>query len=158
MTRAVETRFTGKHMLAIMTGFFLVVLVANLSLVYFASHSWTGLVVNNAYIASQEFNTRTAQLEKAEAGVIVRATDDRGRLRLTLSDSSGRAVAASSVVAVLGRPTHEGDDVRIDFASVGNGAFEAGQVLLPGVWSGHVSATVANHADWLRPLRITIGD
>ena len=52
--------FTGKHMLAIMIAFFGVVFAVNFTMVYFSRHSWTGLVVENSYVASQEFNEKTA--------------------------------------------------------------------------------------------------
>ncbi len=158
MNSATQNAFTGKHMLAIMIGFFAVVLAANLSLVYFASHSWTGLVVKNSYVASQEFDTKTAQLETAEAGVNVRASDDHGKLQLVLTDTSGNMLTVSNVVAVLGRPTHEGEDTRLSFDPAGDGTFVAQHALLPGVWVGDVYADVGSHPGWMRPLRITIGE
>ena len=49
-------RFTGGHMLALVCGFFGVVIAVNLTMALFATGSWTGLVVKNSYVASQHFN------------------------------------------------------------------------------------------------------
>ena len=67
-------QFTGKHMLAIMLGFFAVVLAANMTMVYFARHSWTGLVVENSYVASQQFNAKMAET-RAQAALHERLLD-----------------------------------------------------------------------------------
>ncbi|RWK14298.1 FixH family protein, partial [Mesorhizobium sp.] len=48
--------FTGRHMLAIILAFFGVVIAVNLTMATLANTSWTGLVVENTYVASQQFN------------------------------------------------------------------------------------------------------
>ena len=50
--------FTGRHMLAIMLAFFGVIIAVNLVMATLASKSWTGLVVKNTYVASQQFNRK----------------------------------------------------------------------------------------------------
>lgn len=149
---------TGKHMFALMVGFFAIILIANMSLVYFAAQSWTGLVVQNSYVASQQFNATTAQLEKAEAGVSVRATVDRDILRLQLSAMDGGALSAVNVTVALGRPTHEGEDMTLKLIAEGNGKFSVKHKLLAGVWSGQVLADIPGHPGWDRPLRIIVGE
>ncbi len=54
--------FTGWHMLGIMVAFFGVIIAVNITMAYKAVSSWSGLVVKNTYVASQEFN------DKAETG------------------------------------------------------------------------------------------
>lgn len=49
-------RFTGYHMIACVVSFFAVIIFANVTMAWFASSSWTGLVVKNSYVASQQFN------------------------------------------------------------------------------------------------------
>lgn len=152
-----DTAFTGKHMLFIMLAFFAVVFTANMTMVYHASHSWTGLVVKNAYVASQQFNTETAAREKTEAGVKIVASYNESILRLQFLDDAGNALSATAVAVTLGRPTHEGEDQRLDLVSEGQGKYMVRQALAPGVWSGQVSAQIANHPGWTKPLRITVG-
>ncbi|TIS18850.1 MAG: cytochrome oxidase, partial [Mesorhizobium sp.] len=50
--------FTGRHMLISILAFFAVVIGVNLTMATFAHRSWTGLVVENTYVASQQFNGR----------------------------------------------------------------------------------------------------
>ncbi|MEO0913737.1 MAG: FixH family protein, partial [Pseudomonadota bacterium] len=56
-------KFTGWHMFAVMVLFFGTIISVNLTLAYFASQSWTGLVVKNSYVASQHFNEDQARLK-----------------------------------------------------------------------------------------------
>lgn len=149
---------TGKHMFALMVGFFAIILIANMSLVYFATQSWTGLVVQNSFVASQQFNATTAQLEKAKAGVNVRASVDRDILRLQLSATDGGVISATNVTVTIGRPTHEGQDMTLKLAAEGNGEFSIRHKLLAGVWSGQIFADIPGHPGWDRPLRIIVGE
>jgi nitrogen fixation protein FixH len=149
--------FTGLHMLIIMLSFFAVVLTANLTMVYFARHSWTGLVVKNSYIASQEFNAKTAEMERA-AEISVQIEIDKAHLKLTLKDNSGRAVVAQSVALKLGRPSHAGEDQAIPLIAQGAGLFAAEHALAHGQWSGTVSADIAGQNDWSRPVYLFLKD
>lgn len=148
--------FTGRHMLGILLGFFGVVIGANLALVYFASHSWTGLVVKNSYVASQEFNETTARLEAAEAGVHVIPGYRDGALDMRLTGNDGEPMLASNVVVRLGRPSHEGEDSIIILAATGGGHYAASHTLGAGVWSGSISADVVDHPGWSRPIRLLV--
>ncbi|ESY87148.1 FixH family protein, partial [Mesorhizobium sp. LNHC229A00] len=60
--------FTGRHMLAIIPAFFGVVIAVNLTMATLANTSWTGLVVENTYVASQQFN-RKAEEGRAQAAL-----------------------------------------------------------------------------------------
>ena len=48
--------FTGRHMAALMVGFFAVVIAVNISMARLASGTFGGTVVDNSYVASQQFN------------------------------------------------------------------------------------------------------
>ena len=151
-----QAQFTGRHMLLIMVAFFGTVFAANMALVFYSSHSWTGLVVENSYVASQEFDKTTRKLELAEAGVHTKIAYAKGQLSLTLTDNDGNPAIASNVVAKLGRPSHEGEDQTIPLVAKGDGLFVADLVLGKGQWSGMVTADVAHHESWQRPLRILV--
>ena len=60
-------KFTGYHMIACMVAFFSVIMFANFTMAWYASSSWTGLVVKNSYVASQNFNEKlqAARLQNA---------------------------------------------------------------------------------------------
>ncbi len=150
--------FTGRHLLAILLAFFGVIFAANFTMAYFAFSSWTGLVVKNSYVASQEFNETTAALEKSALGVAVVATYANEQLTLTLRDNAGNAVAATNVMVTLGRPSHEGEDHNIALAPKADGIYGATHSLAKGQWAGEVSANIIGHEDWRRPLYLVVRD
>lgn len=152
-----QTRpFTGRHMLSIMLSFFAVVLAANMTLVYFANHSWTGLVVQNSYVASQEFNATTQKLEKAAADIHATLDYHSGKLQITLHGNDGKAANVKNVVAMLGRPSHEGEDKSIALSESGEGVFAASIDLAKGQWSGSITAEIVGRTEWLRPIHLLI--
>lgn len=158
MSMQAEPRpFTGKHMLAVMIGFFAVVLTANMTMVYFARSSWTGLVVANSYVASQEFNENTRKME-AMAAVDVHpvVSFTGGTLRVTLLTRAGEAIPAHGVRITLGRPSDENEDRTVDLAEQAPGTYEAAQVLGNGQWTGTVSADLPGFGAWSRPVRLVI--
>lgn len=156
MIEQTSRRFTGRHMLIIMLAFFAVVLTANMTMVYFANHSWTGLVVKNSYVASQEFNETTQKLEQAAASFHATLEYSFGKLQITLRDSNGKAVEGRNVVVSLGRPSHEGEDQNIALTAYGQGIFKADLTLAKGQWAGSIRADVAGHTDWQRPIRLFV--
>jgi nitrogen fixation protein FixH len=79
---------TGRKVFAIAAVSFGVILTANLILAYQAVNTFSGLVVPNSYIASQEFDARrraqealgwTLDLDHEDAVLTVRLTDPGGR-------------------------------------------------------------------------------
>ena len=79
--------FTGRHMTAILVVFFGVVIAVNFTMARYARATFGGLVVENSYVASQEFNQ---WLDEAEAGDAlgwdaVTAWRPDGRLLVTVS-------------------------------------------------------------------------
>lgn len=133
--------FTGKHMLAIMIAFFGVIFAVNFTMVYFARHSWTGLVVQNSYVASQEFNEKTAEMEASAAlDVHPTVTVEQGVLKLALLTRAGEPVVATAVKIALGRPSDDGEDFTVELAAKDAGHYEVAQQLGKGQWTGFVTA------------------
>jgi nitrogen fixation protein FixH len=145
-------------MLLIMLAFFATVFAANMTLVYFASHSWTGLVIKNSYVASQEFNTTTRRLEKAASDVHAALTYQEGKLSIALTDNSGHVVSGTNVEVNVGRPSHEGEDQSFTLKAQGNGIYAADHALAKGQWSGTVKADIPGHQAWMRPIRLLVKD
>ena len=79
-----------------MLAFFGVIIAVNVVMATLASTSWTGLVVENSYVASQEFN-RKAEEGRAQAalGWKSRLTIAGGEIRYALTDAAGTAIALS---------------------------------------------------------------
>lgn len=150
--------FTGKHMLAIMLAFFGVIFVANFTMAYFAFSSWTGLVVKNSYVASQQFNEKTAELEKAAFGVTATINYSDNQLKISLKNIGGHTIQATNVVVTLGRPSHEREDRTIALSPVGSGLYSAAFKLGEGQWAGLVSAAIPGHENWQRPVYLLVRD
>lgn len=142
--------FTGKHMLGLMLAFFGTVIAVNVVLVTFARTSWTGLVVENAYVASQEFNEHAAE-GKAQAALGWKSSlvIDHDGIRYRLTDASGKPVAARAVTARFRRPAYEAEDQTVAFARTAEGAFVRGQTVRDGIWIVETDVDV----DGIRPYR-----
>ena len=62
-------RFTGWHMWGILIAFFAIVIGVNVLLAVVSARSWTGMVVDDPYVAGQKFETqRKAHEEQVRAG------------------------------------------------------------------------------------------
>jgi len=59
--------FTGKHFAAVMVAFFAVVIAVNVFMAREAIHTFGGEVVENSYVASQNFNTWLDEAAKEKA-------------------------------------------------------------------------------------------
>ena len=149
--------FTGRHMLAAMVAFFGVIVAVNLTMAGFAMKSWTGLVVKNSYVASQEFNDRAeAGRARAALGWQGELAYSDGELRYTLAHANGSAVDLANVQATLGRPAYEADDTTITLAPNGEGGFGSAIDLGDGQWIVRVSAEAGLAEPWLDIRRIHV--
>ena len=66
--------FNGWHMFAILCAFFGVVIAVNITMATYASTTFGGIVVENSYVASQEFN-RWLDEAKAERALGIPVID-----------------------------------------------------------------------------------
>lgn len=147
--------FTGRHMLAIMFAFFGVIIAVNLTMATFARTSWSGLVVQNTYVASQAFN-RKAEEGRAQAalGWTPAFTIKDGVLRFSLTDAEGRPVRLEGGIAELRRPVGDADDAEVALAASGGG-LEAKLGVRDGAWIVEIHATAGAEAGLERPWRET---
>ncbi|MGE3830257.1 MAG: FixH family protein, partial [Parvibaculaceae bacterium] len=65
-TTASEWRVTGRFVFVLLVAFFGVIIAVNVTMAVFASRTWTGLVVENGYVASQHFNSELEQLRRQD--------------------------------------------------------------------------------------------
>ena len=157
-SKSKEFRFTGTHMLVCMLLFFGVIVVVNFTMAAFASRSWTGLVVKNSYVASQEFNEKLAMAEKQKAlGWRSTLTYQDDQLAFTLHKDDGEIIFADSVNAQIGRPAHEQQDQQFAFLPDGKGRFIKTHVLEPGVWSIRMDV-LAGDQHYRRDARIVVSE
>lgn len=156
-----ETRkaftFTGWHMLAIMLAFFGTIITVNFTMAYFATSTWSGLVVKNTYVASQEFNGKTAAIKEMLATGIAGdlSVDTKGmRYRLTLPNNL--PVVADSVLAHFKRPVGEHQDFELVLTPAGDGLYLAETAVLPGSWIVEIKATKGGKMIMHEAKRVTV--
>lgn len=133
--------FTGWHMLGIMCLFFGVIITVNLIMAYFAIGSWSGLVVKNSYVASQEFNEK-AITGKQQAALLWETKLDykNGEFTYHLLDKDGKAVNATSATAYFKRPVGDASDTTVELDKIATGHFKSKVELGEGAWIVEINA------------------
>lgn len=134
--------FTGRHMLLLAVAFFGVIISVNLFMAISASTSWTGLVVKNSYVASQEYEEkRIAHEAQQAAGWQARFTYAAGVALLTVKDGIGNPVELGAVGLQVHRPVGGHDDQDVALVRAADGDYAAPLTLAAGVWDALITAT-----------------
>jgi nitrogen fixation protein FixH len=132
--------FTGWHMAAITISFFAVIIAVNLTLAFFASTSWTGLVVANSYVASQNFN-RDAEIARQQQalGWQMNLTFNRGLAKIAILDRDNQPITGLNIRTILQRPTDETGDQELKLQDIGTGIYLAQVPISRGVWIADIT-------------------
>jgi|EndMetStandDraft_5_1072996.scaffolds.fasta_scaffold141560_2 nitrogen fixation protein FixH len=157
-TRSQPTgEFTGRHMLLIMLAFFGVIIGVNVVMATLASTSWTGFVVENSYVASQEFNTRAEQgRAQAALGWTSSLTIAGGEIRYRLTDAAGKSVSLDGVAVQLRRPAYAAEDRSLMLTPSNDGEFATLATLGDGLWIIEVDADARLERPYREVRRIVI--
>lgn len=132
--------FTGWHMLGIMVLFFGTIITVNLIMAWNASNSWSGLVVQNTYVASQQFNGKVAEAKAfAASGIEGNLTIEAGRVTYRVVDAKGEPVIANDIIATFKRPVDEREDFTLALEPEGPGLFVAERDITAGQWIVDIS-------------------
>ncbi|MCR9256787.1 MAG: FixH family protein [Alphaproteobacteria bacterium] len=149
--------FTGKHMLAIMIAFFGVIIAVNMTMAYLASSSWTGLVVQNSYVASQEFN---GELDKARAQSklgwstpLMLSTEEA---LVEARDANGKPIKGAEVILLLQRSMTDRDDQAVTLTEVAPGLYRAAVDLAPVHWKASLRLKAANGVTYRQDHQILL--
>lgn len=137
---------SGRWVLGVSAAIFAVVLGANLTLAYFAVHTFSGLVVDNGYVASQSFDRDKAAQDALGwtlAASHEAASPERGVMRIEIVDAQGRPVHPPKIAVVVGRPTMARSDLALDLHETPRG-YVAEAALAPGNWLVMIDAVAAN--------------
>lgn len=139
--QAKEFVFTGWHMLGVVCLFFGTIISVNFYMAYQAVHSWSGLVVENTYVASQQFNGKVAEAKALNAsGISGTLTATNGLIRYVIVDEAGQPVVADTVSASFKRPVGDHQDFEVMLNDAGKGAYEVAHPVASGHWIVDVSA------------------
>ena len=150
-------QITGRHVLVYMLLFFGVVIGVNLTMAYFATNTWSGLVVQNSYVASQQFNETLEQADRQKAlGWRHDFTIDGDSFHFTLTDSDGHLVPLHGVTLLAGHPATEFEDRIIQLTKVVGGTFTAPNDLPAGAWNLEIRAAAKDGTEWKVRYRSTI--
>jgi nitrogen fixation protein FixH len=120
-------RFTGTHMALVLGGFFGVVVAVNILLANLAIASFSGVVVENSYVASQQFNgwLGAARADRALGWQAAVARAPGGALRFTLRDAGGAALRGASVTARAEHPLGARAPAQLALREVAPGVYAA---------------------------------
>lgn len=156
-------RLTGRHVLAMIVGFFATVAAVNGVMIYLAIGTFPGLVTASSYRVSQSYNGEIAAAEAQAARgwqvdeQISRAADGGAVLTLTLRDKAGAPVDALALSARLVHPVKQGGDLVavVDPAGAGRyvGRFAG---VEPGQWALVVEAMRGDERVWRSDNRVIL--
>lgn len=127
--------FTGRHMLAAMIAFFGVVIGVNVTMAWYASSSWSGLVVENTYVASQEFNSKAAAMKAmAASGITGTLLVSGDAIDYAIRNKDGSVADADDVTLSFRRPVGDHEDFQVSLNKKANGLFEGRHEVRKGDW------------------------
>lgn len=150
--------FTGRHMLAIMVAFFGVIIAVNFTMAYLATATWSGLVVKNTYVASQEFNGKAAAIRNMLAtGIKGEMAVGEGTISYRLTMPGNVPVVADRVTAHFKRPVGDHQDFLATLTPAGDGRYVAEHAVLPGDWIVETIAVRDGATIMHEAVRISVG-
>jgi len=151
--------FTGWHMAGVMILFFGTIITVNLIMAWNATRSWSGLVVQNTYVASQEFNGKVAEARAfAASGIEGALAVEAGRVVYKVVDAEGVALAADAVTAVFKRPVDEREDFSLALVPDGSGLFVSAHAVPAGQWVVDISTLREGAKVFHQTVRTVVGE
>ncbi|MCR4269069.1 FixH family protein [Nitratireductor sp. ZSWI3] len=154
-----QKEFTGKHMLLIMIAFFGVIVTVNVTMAVLANSSWTGLIVQNSYVASQTFNERAAEGRVQDAlGWTGELDVANGAVTYRLVDAGGDPIRLDGVHITMHRPVTADEDVALEMTAVGDGTFGAAHGPGDGTWIVKIEADAGLEHPFRDFRRIVVRD
>lgn len=155
--RARTKAITGGQVFAIMAAFFAIIIAVNATLAVLAVKSWSGLVVQNGYVASQTFNADLAEARRqAQLGWQESFGYVDGKLSLILSDAESRPIKKAEVTITVERPSTDREDRQLSLAETVPGRYELAIGLAPGLWDAEALVRTADGKSLRRLYRLHV--
>lgn len=143
--------FTGRHATAIIAGFFAVVIAVNVLMARLAISTFGGIVVENSYVASQNYNTWLDEAAKEKAlGWQAGIDREGGDVVVSLADSANRPITGAKVAIDAVHPLGRVPDHALMVREIAPGRYAA--PLTAGRWRLRIAASAQGHT-WR-----TVGD
>ena len=131
--------FTGRHMLALMIAFFGTVVAVNVAMAMAATRTFGGKVVENSYVAGQQFNGWLEEARRQEALGWTRTVTLEGDRHVVVTlRGGGRPLAGAEIAALASHPVGREPDVRFAFGESGEGIYRSTRPLPEGRWLVHI--------------------
>lgn len=151
--------FTGWHMWMIMIAFFGVIIGVNFTLVYFSQSSWSGLVVDDTYRASQRFNKIASEARAlAATGIQGQLTLSGRDVRYQLSHPQDGPIEVDEVTMIFKRPVGEYEDFNLKLTPTGDGAFAGEHALARGQWIVDITSKFKGKIVFHEGIRRLVGE
>ena len=145
---------TGRKVFIITASAFAIIIGVNFYMARQAVSTFPGLVTEDSYSRSQEFDAdRAAQVA---LGWEVEADIEDGQLMLTIADDSGAFPEPQNLEVVLGRAATDREDVMPEFV-LENGVLVASVNLEGGMWKLWINATSADGIQFRREIELYVG-
>lgn len=131
--------FTGRHMTFIMIAFFGTVFAVNFTMARLAIGSFGGTVVENSYVASQEFNgwLQDARAQKALGWATKVSLDADRHIAIAVATPSGQD--AINIRGTASHPLGRSADIPLNFLPVAPGHLRSVEALPAGRWTLHAT-------------------
>lgn len=144
-TASTKGQVTGRKVTAIFVVFFGIVMAVNFTMAHFASSTFGGVVVENSYVASQNYNKwldeAAAEKKLGWSAAVTRLPDNRVALRFTGAPDD------LVVTGVARHPLGYAPDQALTFARAADGAFVSDKAVAPGRWLVRLTAQ-AGQTKW----------
>lgn len=148
-------KFTGWHMTAILVAFFGTVIAVNFFMAKLAVGTFGGTVVDNSYVASQNYNGWLAAAnQQSKLGWTVKASLTPERFVVIDATEQGRTLADIAAVGDAVHPLDRTRDFPLTFKRGSDGRLISAQRLPDMRWNVHISlrraADIYNLTEQLR--------
>lgn len=144
---------TGRHVLAIALVAFGTIIAVNIAMLMAATGTFPGLVVDNAYVASQDWNAKTAAQKAlgwtAEVDYAEKAID----IRITGPD--GQPVQNAAFDVTIGRPTTSAQDQTLHLTA-GRPLHPIPIDLAPGAWRAEIRSV--DGPEWRMSVQLAVAE
>lgn len=137
------TRLTGWHVLALVVGFFAVVIAVDATFALMAYRTFPGQVSVTPYEDGVAYNRKIAQLEAQDrlGWKAIAAVTSGGAVRIEVRDQDGTPVSGLAAQGRLERPATESGRVALVFRPVAAGVYEATPRVGSGAWDMYATLT-----------------
>jgi len=129
-------KFTGYHAAAMIVAFFAVVVTVNMVMARFAVSTFSGTLVDNSYVASQNYNKwlEESRKQQAHGWTASRVTRLEDKVAMTVRDTDDSALQDAEITAIAEHPVGRADPITLHFVQDRTGAYISRDSLPEGRW------------------------